>query len=217
MLVGGCSDPKEASKTNFQTAIDNWIGKNPPCIAIPRGNVTPAQKTEAPFPRYIDASPLTAQFALESRARQEAPFLALVDAGLMTVRNAGVSVRASLFGDAEKEIPVHAYDLSEEGRKAVVTEGEKTAFGSPAQRFCYGTPQVDEVVQYTEPADAMGMKISQVTYRYHLKDMPAWAGNAKMKAAFPELERNAAASLDGKAAVILTNEGWVHEKASGIR
>ncbi|WP_157009878.1 hypothetical protein [Sphingobium sp. YBL2] len=46
--------------------------------------------------------------------------------------------------------------------------------------------------------------------------MPSWAGNAKLTAAYPELERNTAESLEGKAAVILTNEGWVHEKASGL-
>ncbi|AJR26924.1 hypothetical protein TZ53_24335 (plasmid) [Sphingobium sp. YBL2] len=57
---------------------------------------------------------------------------------------------------------------------------------------------------------------AQGPYRYHLVDVPSWAGNAKLTAAYPELERNTAESLEGKAAVILTNEGWVHEKASGL-
>jgi hypothetical protein len=59
----------------------------------------------------------------------------------------------------------------------------------------------------------MGMTLSQVSYKYHLADLPAWAKNAKVKAAFPDLARNTAESLDAKAAVVLTNDGWKHEKA----
>lgn len=217
LLMGGCSDPKEASKDNFKTAISGWIEKHPPCIALPRGQVMPAQVSDASFPRYVDASPSTSKFTQQSRDRAEAPFVALVDAGLLTVKDARIQIKAGLFGDGLKEIPVHAYDLSDAGKKAVVTEGEKAAVSAATPQFCYGTPTVDEILQYTEPGEAMGVKVSQVTYRYHLRDMPAWAGNARLKAAYPELERNTAESLDGKAAVILTNDGWVHERSSGLR
>ncbi|PZU68655.1 hypothetical protein [Sphingobium sp.] len=216
-LLSSCSDPKDANKENFKDAINDWIKEHPPCIPVPRGQITPSQDSGAEFPRYVEATPVTSKFAQESRAREEAPFLALVDAGLMTVKDATIPVRASLFGDGQKQVPVRSYDLSEKGKKIVTAQGDKTAFSSPAQRFCYGTPTVDEIVQYTEPADAMGVKVSQVTYRYHLKDLPDWARNEKLKVAYPELERNAAESLDGKAAVILTNEGWVHERASSAR
>lgn len=216
LLLAGCTDSKEASKGNFKTAINGWIEKHPPCISVPRGQVSPAEKSNAAFPRYVDASPLTAKFAQESRARVEAPLAALVDAGLLTVKDDSIQIKAGLFGDGLKEIPVHAYELSDDGKKAVATEGEQTAFNAAAPKFCYGTPTVDEILQYTEPAEAMGMKLSQVTYRYHLNDVPTWAGNSKLKAAYPDLERNTVASLEGKAAVILTNEGWVHEKASGL-
>lgn len=213
LAVAGCSDPKEASKDNFETAISTWIEKNPPCLSIPRGNVTPAGDDDAPFPRYLNASPVTAQYAIESRARERAPFDALVAAGLMKVEEATVSVKP-LFGNRNRDVPVLAYDLTDEGRKALSAEGEKTAFSSPAQRLCYGVPTVDEIVQFTEPADAMGVKVSQVTYRYHLEDLPGWAENEKMQGAFRQLEQDSADSIDDKAAVILTNEGWVHAKAA---
>lgn len=216
VLLSGCSDPKKASKGNFQAAIGHWIEKNPPCLTVPQGEIKPAKDSDAEYPRYVDASPLTAKFAIENRERQEAPFAALVDAGLMTVRDARISIRAGLFDDTEKEVPVHAYELSAEGKKALATTPTRSGLKSMSQRFCYGTPTVDEVVQFTEPAEMMGVKISQVSYRHHLENLPAWTQNAKLRAAYPQLERDTAKSLDGKAAVVLTNEGWVHEKESGL-
>ncbi len=65
----------------------------------------------------------------------------------------------------------------------------------------------------TQPADMIVMPLSQVSYKYHLTDLPDWAKNPKMKAAFPDLARNTAESLDGRVAVVLTNDGWKHEKA----
>src|SRR3546814_1849290 len=97
---------------------------------------------DAPFPRYLDASPVTAKYAIESRARERAPFDALVEAGLMSVEEATISVKAGLFGDQTRDLPVRAYDLTEEGKKVVSSEGEKTAFSSPAHRFCYGVPKI---------------------------------------------------------------------------
>lgn len=210
--LAACSNPKEASKGNFEHAINAWIEKNPPCLNLPDSTVTPDGAGDAAFPRYVDASPVTARFAIENRQRRQAPFDALVDAGLMKVQETRIPVKM-MFGGA-KEVPVRAYDLTDAGKKAVSSEGEKSAFGPPRQKLCYGTPTVDEIVQFTEPADALGVKMSRVTYRYHLKDLPDWAQNAKMRAAFPRLEKESAEGLDASAVVVLTNEGWVHEAAA---
>lgn len=214
LALAGCSDPKAANKDNFKTAINDWIEKEPPCLSVPRSAITPTAASDEPFPRYTDARPVTSELATQSRQREQTPFDALVDAGLLTVKEATISVKAGLFGDQQSEIPVRAYDLSEDGKAAVLVEGEKTVFSMPSHRFCYGIPTVDEVVQFTEPADAMGVKVSQVSYRYHLKDPPDWATNEKMLAAFPQLARDTAESIEARTAVILTNEGWVHQKAT---
>src|SRR3546814_17320165 len=78
LTVTACSDPKEANKSNFTTAINNWIEKNPHCISIPRGRITPDYAVAAPFPRYMDASPVTAKYAITSPERETAPFAPLV-------------------------------------------------------------------------------------------------------------------------------------------
>lgn len=215
LAVAGCSDPKEASKGNFKTAINAWVEKNPPCLSVPRSQIRPDGADEAPFPRYLDISPTTAKYILEGRTREQARFDALVEVGLLKVEETTIAKKA-LFGNQSQNVPVRAYDLTDTGKKAVSSEGEKSAFRSPAQSFCYGTPSVDEVLQFTEPADAMGVKVSRVAYRYHLKDLPGWALNEKMQLAFPQLKEHAADSIDAKAAVILTNDGWVHEKATRI-
>jgi hypothetical protein len=44
----------------------------------------------------------------------------------------------------------------------------------------------------------MGMTISQVSYKYHLADLPDWAKNPKVKSAFPDLARSTAESLDAR-------------------
>lgn len=181
---------------------------------MPRSGVTPAAASDEPFPRYIDARPAANDFAKQNRQREQAPFDALVDAGLLKVEETTISVKVGLWGNDQGEIPVRAYNLSEDGSKAVTSTGEKTAISMPSHRFCYGVPTVDEITQFTEPADAMGVKVSQVSYRYHLKDLPGWATNAKMLAAFPQLARDTVESLEARTAVILTNEGWVHQRGA---
>ena len=57
------------------------------------------------------------------------------------------------------------------------------------------------------------MTLLQVRYTYHLAGLPDWTTNPKVKAAFPDVARNTAQSLEAKATVVLTNDGWKHEKA----
>lgn len=212
VALAGCSDPKAASEGNFEAAINGWIANDPPCLTIPRSMVTPAEATEDTFPRYVDATPGRSAIAEKNRQTQLAAFDALVDAGLMTVENRTIRVRHGLFDD-QRDLPVRAYSLSEEGRSAISVNSERTTLIRASERFCYGVPTVADIVQFTEPADAMGFKASQVTYRYQLRDLPSWASNEKMLAAFPQLVRDTAESLEGRTAVVLTNDGWVHQRA----
>ncbi|WP_341018757.1 hypothetical protein [Brevundimonas diminuta] len=70
-----------------------------------------------------------------------------------------------------------------------------------------------EIVRFTEPGEMMGMTVSQVDYAYQLKKMAEWAKSKVMQEVFPQLTRDNAETLEGKATVVLMNEGWVHEKA----
>lgn len=214
LALAGCSDPKDATKDNFKVAIDNWIKKTPACVGVPTSPVTPAARAEwNGFPKFVDASSTKSSMQQESRQRQAAPFDALVGAGLLSASNTEIGVDSGMFGGRLRQLPVKAYVLTDAGKAAVVTKGEKTQYSEPSYAFCYGTPTVDEVVQFTEPGDIIGIRASQVAYRYHLADVPAWARANAMKAAFPEIKRDLEPTIERKAAVILTNDGWVHEKA----
>ncbi|MBB6191246.1 hypothetical protein FHS51_001468 [Sphingobium wenxiniae] len=211
--LSACSDPKAASEGNFKTAINTYIAQNPPCLSIPRSTERPEGDNPPDFPRYVSAAPTTSEPQAQNRQRERAPFDALVEAGLLKVGETAIKVRTGLWGNQSSDLPVRAYDLTPEGRKAVSQVGERTAFTSPDQRLCYGKPTVDEIVQFTEPADAMGVKVSRVSYRYHLAELPEWAKQPAMLAAFPQLKRDTQSSIDANATILLTNDGWIHERA----
>ena len=214
VMLASCSNPKEANKGNFQHAINDWIEKSPPCLSMPDGTVTEAKQARGELPVYVEADPAAQPYSEESRQRHLAPLDALVNAGLLKSSRTEVDQGQGMFGSDNKKVAVIAYDFTEKGKSAFKEEeAQKSSFGGTRSGFCYGKPEVDEVTQFTQPGDMMGMTISQVSYKYHLADLPDWAKNPKVKSAFPDLARNTAESLDAKAALVLTNDGWKHEKA----
>lgn len=212
VALAGCSNSKEASKGNFEHAINDWIEKQPPCLGVPDGTVTAPGQKYGSLPVYVEATPSKSPYDEESRQRRLAPLTALAEAGLLKVTKTEIEQK-NMFGGSEQKVAVMAFDLSDKGKSAYSNESSKTAMSGVRSGFCYGKPHVDEVTNFTQPGDMMGMTISQVSYKYHLADLPDWAENAKVTEAFPELKRNTAESRDAKAAVVLTNDGWKHEKA----
>lgn len=211
-LVAGCSDPKAASKKNFETAINDWISQNPPCLPLPYTGVNAADRAAdaGVFPLYVEAAVSEHPMRLENQKKAAAPFETLVTAGLLKGESAEIA-QSGFFPGARPKLAVVAYSLTPEGEKAFSEKGASRRISIPS--FCYGEPAVKEIVRFTEPGDMMGMTVSQVEYTWQLKNMPEWAKSQPMQAEFPQLARDNAEVLEGKAAVVLMNEGWVHEKA----
>lgn len=214
ILLSGCGDPKKASEENFKTAINGYLEKNPLCIVLPTSTVQPAGENRgyAALPIYypMPSQPGRSQ-ELFRRQTQQAD--ALVSAGLMEAKDATIPQRG-MFADDNRDIKVKAYDLTDTGRQALAKpdDGSQSAFRSSRNRLCYGTPEVPEITQFTEPADAMGVSVSRVAYTYRLKDKADWATNAAMLEAFPALKRTTEDKVEDKADVVLTNKGWVHAR-----
>ena len=84
-LVAGCSNPKAADKKNFETAINDWISKNPPCLSLPHGSVRAADRPADAeiFPLYVEAAVSDHPMRLENRRKAAAPFEVLAAAGLL--------------------------------------------------------------------------------------------------------------------------------------
>ncbi|SPU47809.1 Uncharacterised protein [Brevundimonas diminuta] len=212
-LVAGCSDPKAASKKNFETAINDWISQNPPCLSLPYTGVSAADRAAdvGVFPLYVEAAVSEHPMRLENQKKAAAPFEALAAAGLLKGEPAEIT-QSGFFAGPQPKLAVVAYALTPEGEKAFKPRGEG-GFWSSQPGFCYGEPVVKEIVRFTEPGDMMGMTVSQVEYTWQLKNMPEWARSKPMQAQFPQLARDNAETLEGKVAVVLMNEGWVHERA----
>jgi hypothetical protein len=210
MLLASCADPKAASNANFEHVINAWVEKHPPCITIPWGDAQEGDGSRMDFPRYKESTPQKLAFMEDARKKQVDQFDALVEAGLLKSSPTQITRKIAFGGD--KNVAVTAYDLTDKGKAALEKDEKGVPLSGARTAFCYGKPHVDEVTQFTEPGDMMGMKVSQVSYRYHLEDLPDWAKSSRIKAAFPDIERNTAESLDGKAAVVLTGDGWKHEK-----
>jgi hypothetical protein len=212
-VVAGCSDPKVASKKNFETAINDWISQNPPCLSLPYSGVRAADRgaDAGVFPLYVEAAVSDHPVRLENQKKAAAPFEAMEAAGLLKAEPAEIT-QSGFFAGPQPKLAVVAYTLTPEGEKAFKPRGEG-GFWSSQPGFCYGEPAVKEIVRFTEPGEMMGMTVSQIDYTWQLKNMPEWAKSKPMQETFPQLARDNAETLESKAAVVLMNEGWVHEKA----
>jgi hypothetical protein len=211
-VVTGCSDPKAASKKNFETAINDWISQNPPCLSLPYGGVKAANRADdaGVFPLYVEAAVSEHPLRLENQKKAAAPFETLAAAGLLKGESTEIT-QSGFFAGPQPKMAVVAYSLTPEGEKAFSEKGNSRLMANPS--FCYGEPAVKEVVRFTEPGEMMGVTVSQVDYTYQLKNLPEWAKSKAMQAQFPQMARDTVETLEAKAAVVLMNEGWVHEKA----
>lgn len=129
----------------------------------------------------------------------------LADAGLLTKRDTPVK---AMFGN--KMEPATEYQVTDTGKKFLVANGANTMAGQEA--FCTGKYTVVEVSNFTEPSDMMGVKLSQVNYRYKVEGADEWAKSAGIRANYKNFAEQTQGDIQGKAAVILTNDGWMHER-----
>ena len=112
-----------------------------------------------------------------------------------------------------KKLTAKIYDLTDAGREALTKPVDGGSFGD---KFCYGTAQVDEVTQFTEPSPAFGATVSSASYTFHVKDQASWAADPTVQEAFPILKQATGDKLQGKTDLVLTNNGWVDGRGSRL-
>lgn len=204
--VAACSDPKVANKSNFARAVAEAIATRPPCIDIPKGDGADPFRFGAsarpPFPRYVRLD----ERATNGEANRQLD--ALVHAGLLRRERTQVH-DVTGFAGPSRSVPALAYTLSDTGRVAVAqSDTVRRSASDRGESLCLGRAIVDEVTNFTEPGDAFGQKMSEVHYRFHVADRPAWVGDPAVTAAFPEIARQLADDQKGRTVLVLTNEGW---------
>ena len=139
-------------------------------------------------------------------------FDAFVGANLMdTVR---YQKQVSRLGTGFDMIDHVGYKFSSDGEKFLrPAELDKGFFNTGKRQLCYATAEVIDVTNFTEPAEVMGVKASNVKFTYRLKDVASWASDPTIVANYNWLpQKISAPSLEDDEDMVLTNNGWVHHK-----
>ena len=205
LLLTSCDKLNESDKNTFMSVIGNYLTKTPPCITLPQHGWSGSDDEQyLPFILASPAEPDLRAAARRERREDRAPFAALASAGLLSATPKGFDERQP--GGGTRRVAGIAFDLTDAGKAA----RDKRRAGDSAT-FCYGTPTIDDILRYSGPTEAVGMKVSQVRYRYHLADLPDWATNPKVREIFPDIRRETAGPQERDATLILTNEGWKHQ------
>lgn len=201
LALGACSNPKAASKANFEAAIQEHLAGQRACLDVPAG-----------FPRDV----VEGGFAVVKPELLDG----LVAAGLL----ASEPVRKEVPKNAWA--PVLPFTKREtktvEGKRYSVTAAGQAAVGKASQlhtSFCYGSYRVREVTNFTEPAEAGGRTVSTASFTYSAAEIAGWArGSEVLRDASPRLARDLgseAEPIQGRAALVLADSGWMHAAMFG--
>ncbi|ELC27001.1 hypothetical protein [Escherichia coli] len=201
LLLAGCDSSKDANKSNFEKAINTKLENE--CITInPLGMLDskpyPVQLSVAQTNRYTSQ-----ERADEINARQFSTFDALVKAGLLTVKDTQVD-ETIVFSKTGKKVPGREYALTDKGKKYLKSPERPD--------FCVGHYKVDEIINFTEPGDAMGMKITRVNYTFSPTSIAEWAKRDDIQAAFPLIKVNLKEKQENRISLVLKNDGWSAER-----
>lgn len=189
IVIAGCSSPKDANKENFSKAIQTFLDtQSGLCASIPSQNL--------PFT-------LANNDALTQSAKKRAD--ALVDAGLLSKK---ATMAKAVFGN--KMNPATEYHISEKGQQYFVPNSAKLLGRQSA--FCTGKYTVVDVDNFTEPSDVMGYKVSHVNFSYRVKDAADWSQSEGLRSEYRHFADHAQGNAKSESTLILTNEGWTHER-----
>lgn len=198
LSLAACSSSQDASKSNFKTAIQAYYDANPACLEV-----------EAEFPHVTAPT--------DMGYKRTAPILdELVNLGFLSSTPVERDKRGFFPADGPREKePATQYTLTDKG-KQVASKPTGRPFASHNTDFCYGKYRVVEVTNFTAPADTFGQKVTRVHYTYQADDIADWAKSSEaLQTHWQQLVRDIASEetpYKGRAALVLTNEGWMHEK-----
>ena len=199
LLVTACgNDPKAANEENFEAALNAHYAQMKQCIRV----------GSAP-----NADGIIQEFRTDGRVqdKQLSFYNGLVDLGLLDAVTYQKDTK-NFSGQVTGKADWGGFKFSDKGQTFLrPAELDKVAFSTGARQLCYGTPQVVEIINFTEPAEAMGVKVSNVQYTYRIIDTAPWANNPALTKEFEWLsERVTNQSIAKADDMVLTQAGWVH-------
>ena len=204
LAVSACSNPRTASEANFKAAIQGYFAS--------------AKQACLDFPMDFPQDRMEGYYDFEDRSRL---FDELVAVGFLRSEPVQKHVRKNLFSFTFPGRKPEMKTIS--GKRYSITEAGMVAGGpSPGAigaSFCYGSYEVRDVTNFTEPAVALGKTISTVSYTFAAEDIADWARNSELlRGEFPRLVRDLKSleePINDEAVLILTRNGWVHSAMFG--
>ncbi|MFT0869227.1 hypothetical protein [Pseudomonas sp. CAM1A] len=191
----GCSDNQQPREADLRQAAQAYLDSQyPHCFVI------------SAFPTR------TRDFDVEGTNQA---LHALARVGVVSEREvARTEVPERLWQPARTDI-YYAYDLTDEGRRYYKADARHKANGASTGGLCFGKAQVTAINSVGKPTEHDGRKQAQVSYSYQVNELPTWASDAAVQAGIAGLGQAAASTakpLEETRAMVLTPQGWVHEK-----
>ena len=199
VFMSACgNDPKAANEANFEKVLNAHYAKIKQCVRI----------GSAP-----NSDGIIQEFRTDGRVqdKQLSFYNSLVDLGLLDAVSYQKDTK-NFSGQVTGKADWVGYKFSDKGQTFLrPAELDKGAFSTGARQLCYGTPQVVEIINFTKPVEAMGVKMSNVQYTYRIIDAVPWANNPALTKQFEWLsERISSDSISKDDDLVLTNNGWAH-------
>lgn len=195
IMLPACGDRSQtANEVNFKAALNAHFSKMKECSGVGTG---------------VDDQGFLGTFHAEGRdwtANERERFEALEEIGVLEAVRFQKTEKSVLNPGTTDIVDYVGYKFSAMGTQ-YVRPGELDAGGVQAgiPQLCYGTMQVVEVLNFTEPVAVAGVKASNVKFTYKLVDIAPWADS-------PALEASANNIFEGSENLVLTNNGWMHHK-----
>jgi len=198
-ILSACGDDqKAANDANFERALNAHYAQMKQCVKI-------GSKP--------NADGIIQEFRTDGSMQvKQLPFYnGLVNSGLLEAVTYQKDMK-NFSGQVTGKADWVGYKFSDKGKTYLrPAELEKGAFSTGARQLCYGTPQVVEIVNFTEPAETIGAKVSNVQYTYRIVDVAPWASDQTLSNQFDWLsDRISSESIAKDDDLVLTNNGWVH-------
>lgn len=193
-LVAGCSDVKDANEKNFKTAVQAYLD------------------TEYPYGYLLINLPYTPNISSSDKILSTLDVLAKL--GLVTKAEvSGEHIPSPASGEGSVKM-IYAYELTDKGEIFYKADIAKNWLNKDLGGFAFGKAKVEKIINFTEPTDYFGYKVSHVTYTYSVSDIPEWAQDKDLL----DLDSTLKADVESQKTpvqetdvFILTNSGWVHE------
>jgi len=198
-FVTACgNDPKAANEANFEAALNAYYAQMKQCIRV----------GSAP---NVDG--IIQEFRTDGRVqdKQLSFYNSLVDLGLLDAVSYQKDTK-NFSGQVTGKVAWVGYKFSAKGETFLrPVDLDSGVFSTGARQLCYGTPQVVEITNFTEPAEVMGVKASTIQYTYKIVDVELWANEPTFTSQYDWLAaRLSDQSIEADDDLVLTNNGWVH-------